>query len=77
MSKERKETEVYLDHKVLLAARATAVSEDLLVHSVPLVPPVCLVLKVPKEPRVHLVLLDPKETLVQWVLLVLLAPQVR
>lgn len=77
MSKERKETEVYLDHKVLPAARATAVSEDLLVLSVPLVPLVCLVLKVPKEPRVHPVLLDLKETLVQLVLLVLLAPQVR
>jgi len=64
VSKERKETEVYLDHKVHPAARATLVSEDLPVLLVPQVPPVCLVLKVQREPRVQVVLLDLRETLV-------------
>lgn len=77
VSKEKRETEVCPDPKVLLVARAMVVSLELLVLSAPLVPLVCLVLKVLREPRGQLALLVQKETLVQLVLLVLLAHQVK
>lgn len=77
MSKERRETEVCPGPKVPPVARATVVSVDLPVLSVPQVLPVCLVLKAPRDPRVQVVPLVQRETLVPLVPLVLLAHQVK
>lgn len=77
VSRERRETEVYLDLRDHLAAR---VMVALLEAPVPSVPPALLVspvLKVQRELKVLQVLLVPRETQAPSVPLVLLVPQVR